>query len=111
MAKTVGVMGLRYTIPIFGILLASVTFVALLLLGYDPIITFAVLFVWIGSLLVAGLRPPEKPSVVVKPQRDDGTMRKVIENFSTPLLVTQRGTIAIANRAARRMRLRARQES
>ncbi|MEL6487071.1 MAG: ATP-binding protein [Pseudomonadota bacterium] len=103
MAKTDCIMGMRYTIPIFGILLACVTFVALLLLGLDPIIALAILFVWIGSLLVAGLRPPEKPSVVVKPQREDGTMRKVIENFSTPLLVTQRGTISIANRAARRM--------
>ncbi|MEM6857885.1 MAG: ATP-binding protein [Pseudomonadota bacterium] len=103
MAKTVGEMGMRYTIPIFGILLACVTFVALLLLGLDPIIALAILFVWIGSLLVAGLRPPEKPSVVVKPQRDDGTMRETIENFSTPLLVTERGTISIANRAARRM--------
>ena len=103
MAKTGCVMGMRYTIPIFGILLACVTFVALILQGIDAVVSLAILFVWIGSLLVAGLRPPEKPSVVVKPKREDGTMRKVIENFSTPLLVTQRGTIAIANRAARRM--------
>ncbi|MEO0871645.1 MAG: hypothetical protein AAFY19_06735 [Pseudomonadota bacterium] len=103
MARINRIMGMRYTIPIFGILLACVTFVALLLLGLDPIIALAILFVWIGSLLVAGLRPPEKPSVVVKPQREDGTLRKMIENFSTPLLVTQRGTISIANRAARRM--------
>ncbi|MEL6738135.1 MAG: ATP-binding protein [Pseudomonadota bacterium] len=103
MARINRIMGMRYTIPIFGILLACVTFVALLLLGLDPIIALAILFVWIGSLLVAGLRPPEKPSVVVKPQREDGTLRKMIENFSTPLLITQRGTISIANRAARRM--------
>ena len=96
-------MGMRYTIPIAGVLLACVTFVALLLLGYDTVIALAVLFVWIGSLLVAGLRPPEKPSVVVKQPSNDGKLRKVIENFATPLLITQRGTISIANRAARRM--------
>ena len=96
-------MGMRYTIPIAGVLLACVTFVALLLLGYDVVIALAVLFVWIGSLLVAGLRPPEKPSVVVKQPSNDSKLRKVIENFATPLLITQRGTISIANRAARRM--------
>lgn len=97
-------MDMRYTTPIAGIVLACVTFAALLLLGYDAIIALAVLFVWVGSLLVAGLRPPEKPSVIVtQPRGERDTMRKVIEGFSTPLLVTQRGTISIANRAARRM--------
>ncbi|MEO1731308.1 MAG: ATP-binding protein [Pseudomonadota bacterium] len=94
---------MRYTIPIAGVLLACVTFVALLLLGYDAVIALAVLFVWIGSLLVAGLRPPERPPVVVKQPSNDNRLRKVIENFATPLLITQRGTISIANRAARRM--------
>ncbi|MEL6239225.1 MAG: histidine kinase dimerization/phospho-acceptor domain-containing protein, partial [Pseudomonadota bacterium] len=95
---------MRYTTPIAGIVLACVTFAALLLLGYDAIIALAVLFVWVGSLLVAGLRPPEKPSVIVtQPRGERDTMRKVIEGFSAPLLVTQRGTISIANRAARRM--------
>ncbi|MEE4288672.1 MAG: ATP-binding protein [Erythrobacter sp.] len=106
-------MGARYTIPIAGIALACLTFVALLLLGYDALIALAVLFVWIGSLLIAALRPPERPTPPVGPppvserQREvrlrDATIRKVIEDFSTPLLVTERGTIAIANRAAQRM--------
>ncbi len=102
-AKTGGAMELRYTAPIAGIVLACVTFVALLLLGNDAVIALAVLFVWVGSLLVAGLRPPERPSVVVEQPRERDTMRKIIEGFSTPLLVTQSGTISIANRAARRM--------
>lgn len=102
-AKTGKAMGLRYTLPTAGIVLACVTFIALLLLEYDPVIALAVLFVWVGSLLVAGLRPPEKPSVATEQQPERDTMRKVIEGFATPLLITRRGTIAIANRAARRM--------
>ncbi len=96
-------MGSNYTIPVAGIVLACLTFVALLLSGFDAVVALAVLFVWIGSLLVAALRPPEKPTVIVKEPIEDDSMRKVIENFSTPLLVTEGGTISIANRAARRM--------
>jgi len=100
-------MGPNYTIPVAGISLACVTFVALLLSGFDAVVALAVLFVWIGSLLVAALRPPEKPAekikTVVKSPREDDTMRRMIENFDTPLLVTQGGAISIANRAARRM--------
>ena len=96
-------MGTRHTIPLAGILLALVTFAALLLLDLDPVIALAVLFVWIGSLLVASGRPPEKPTVIVREPEGRDTMRKLIENASTPLLVTERNTIAIANRAARRM--------
>ncbi len=96
-------MGKQYTIPVAGIVLACLTFVALLLSGFDAVVAIAVLLVWVGSLLVAALRPPEEPSVVVSEPRDDEIMRKVIEHFSTPLLVTQGSTISIANRAARRM--------
>lgn len=96
-------MGANYTIPVAGIALACLTFVALLISGFDAVVALAVLFVWIGSLLVAALRPPEKPNVVVNQPRDETTMRAIIENFTTPLLVTERGTISIGNRAARRM--------
>jgi len=100
-------MGPNYTIPVAGISLACITFVALLLSGFDAVVALAVLFVWIGSLLVAALRPPEKPTqkikAVVKAPGENDTMRQMIENFDTPLLVTQGGAISIANRAARRM--------
>ncbi|NBC88594.1 MAG: two-component sensor histidine kinase, partial [Alphaproteobacteria bacterium] len=58
-------MGRIDTLPVAGITLAAVTFVALLLLGIDPIVALAVLAVWVGSLLVAAIRPPEPPTVVV----------------------------------------------
>ncbi|WP_298466166.1 ATP-binding protein [uncultured Erythrobacter sp.] len=94
---------MRQTIPLVGILLALVTFVALLLLGLDPIISLSVLIVWVGSLLLAAGRPPEPESVVVPQPIGVESMRRLIENSSTPLLVTERNKIAIANNAARRM--------
>ncbi|MEL6530235.1 MAG: ATP-binding protein [Pseudomonadota bacterium] len=94
---------MRQTIPLAGILLAIVTFVALLLLGFDPVISLSVLIVWVGSLLLAAGRPPESPSVVVPQSIGIEPMRRLIENSSTPVLVTERDTISIANNAARRM--------
>ncbi|MDY7097162.1 MAG: ATP-binding protein [Pseudomonadota bacterium] len=96
-------MGASQTIPFAGIVLAVLTFLALLVLGVDPIIALAVLAVWIGSLLVAALRPPEKPSIIVQEPLERDMMRKLIENASTPFMITERNAIAIANGAARRM--------
>lgn len=96
-------MGLPNTIPIAGIMLAVVTFVAMILLGVDPIVAIAMLVVWIGSLLLAAGRPPEEPTVVVQQAFTLESMRQLIENSATPMLVTERNTIAIANQAARRM--------
>jgi two-component system phosphate regulon sensor histidine kinase PhoR len=94
---------MRQTLPLAGIFLALLTFVALLLLDFDVIIASSVLVVWVGSLLVAAGRPPEPEPVVIAQPFSRESMRQLIENSATPLLVTERNTIAIANRAARRM--------
>lgn len=96
-------MGTGQNIPIAGILLAAVTFVAMMLLGVGPVIGLSVLGVWVGSLLVASGRPPEPPKVTVQKRISLESIRDLIENSATPLLITERNTIAIANRAARRM--------
>lgn len=96
-------MGSGQNFPIAGILLAAATFVALLLLGTDVIIAVAVLTVWVGSLLVAAWRPPEPPRAKVKQRLSVESIRDLIEGSSTPLMITERNTIAIANRAARKM--------
>ncbi|KEO87056.1 histidine kinase [Erythrobacter sp. JL475] len=96
-------MGSWQTFPVAGIFLAMVAFVALLLLGTDPILSTAVIIVWIGSLLVTAGQPPEPPPVVVKPSFTRDAMRDLIENSSTPLLVTEKNLIVIANRVARKL--------
>ncbi len=96
-------MGSIKTIPVAGILLALLTSLALLGLDVDPIVTATVLLVWIGSLLIAAGRPPEVPQRKVEQSLSIDSMRGLIESASTPLLVTERNKIAIANRAARRM--------
>ena len=96
-------MGSSQNLPIAGILLAAVTFLAMLLSGVDPVVGLAVLTVWVGSLLVAAGRPPEPPKAKVKQRVSIESIRDLIENSSTPLLITERSTIAIANRAARKM--------
>jgi len=96
-------MGMGQNFPVAGILLAVVAVVAMILLGVDAEIALSVLLVWVGSLLVAAGRPPEPPKTIVKRSLDLDSIRELIENFSTPLMITERNTIALANRAARTM--------
>jgi two-component system, OmpR family, phosphate regulon sensor histidine kinase PhoR len=96
-------MGSGQNIPIAGILLALLTFGAVLSLGVDLVIGLSVLTVWVGSLLVASGRPPEPPKTDIKQPVTIDSIRDLIENSTTPLMITERSTIAMANRAARRM--------
>lgn len=91
----------RHPLPVAGMALAAVTFVALLLLGLDWIIALTVLGVWIGSLLLSAGRPPNPPLAASEPTPSIGTMSDLLENSTVPIVVTHKNTIAAANRAAR----------
>ncbi len=96
-------MGKQHPLPLAGIWLALITFAALLMLSVDLFVAGAVLVVWIGSLLLASGKPPEPPTVIVEEDLSLQSISRLIEESSTPVLVTEKDTIAVANRAARRM--------
>ena len=58
---------------------------------------------WIGSLFLISGKPPQSQAANTKKSLNLASMRELLENSSTPVLVTEKGTIAIANRAARKL--------
>jgi two-component system, OmpR family, phosphate regulon sensor histidine kinase PhoR len=96
-------MGLGQNFPVAGIILAVVTCMALMLLKLDAALALAVLLVWCGTLLVAAGRPPDPPKIKTKQKLSLESVSDLIENASTPIMVADRNTITLANRAARQM--------
>lgn len=93
----------RRAIPQTGIWLAIVTSGAMLLFGLDPVLVIAVAGLWIGSLFLVTGTPPESQVKKDKKSLSLSSMQELLENSSTPVMVTERNTIAIANRAARKL--------
>lgn len=89
--------------PQTGILLAVLTCGVMALLGLDAMLVLSVLGVWIGSLFLVTSKPPATQSTNTKSALSLSSMRELLENSSTPVLVTEKNTIAIANRAARKL--------
>jgi len=91
----------RRPLPWPGIALAAVGTLALLILGDQPWLTLAVLLLWLGSLWLAVAEPPP----VSEPKKSGGFTRdgmaELIDHSGTPLLLTEKNRIAIANQAAR----------
>lgn len=73
------------------------------MLGFDPVLVLAVLAVWVGSLFLVTSTPPESQTTKTQKSLSLTSMRELIENSSTPVLVTERNAIAIANRSARKL--------
>ncbi len=96
-------MELPKPFPTAGTLLALIACGALIGFGVEWVQALTVLIVWVGSLLLVSSRPPdvERPRNTQPFTRDN--MRDLIENSSSPLLVTEANKVVIANRAARQI--------
>ena len=96
-------MDTRRQLPTAGFMLAIASGIALLAFGIDFFLVAAVVGVWIGSLILATSSPPESTPAQREKQFSRDTIGELIENAFTPLLVIERGKIASANRAARKI--------
>ena len=83
--------------------LAVATAIALLVLGDDLLTVTLVLLVWAGSLWLVGATPPPavEPNSNGAISRD--SMSDLFEHSETPVLLTERGRVVVANLAARRL--------
>lgn len=75
----------------------------MVLFGLDLVLVTAVLAVWVGSLFLVTDTPPEAQAATKKKVLSLTSMRELVENSTTPVLVTEKNTIAIANRAVRKL--------
>lgn len=90
-------------LPALGALLAIVTALALLASGLKWPIAATILLVWLGSLWLGTARAPdtakrEKPTPFSK-----DNLRAILELSASPLILTEKGTVVIANGAARKL--------
>ena len=91
------------TFPYSGILLALIALIVMLATGVDFFLAIAVTIVWVGSLVLATSRPPNISAAPREAPFTQDNMRDLIEHSSTPLLVTERDKVALANRSARKL--------
>lgn len=93
----------RQSHPVAAILIALATGLALIALGIDPWIVLGATVLWIGTLYLANSQPP-----VQAPPESSGiisreNMGELIEHSATPLLLIERGKVAVANKSAQRV--------
>lgn len=93
----------RKPLPLPGILIALAACVGLLLLEVQFWAVLAIFGIWLGSLwLVAGKPPPPIRESNGGPL-SRASIADLIENSSTPILMTERDRITVANKSARKI--------
>lgn len=81
--------------------LALVTAVLLAVAGVSLMLVVAVLLVWTGSLWLVGARPPEPIASADRSGSLPDRMGELFEHSETPVVITDRDRVIIANHAAR----------
>lgn len=89
--------------PWSGLVLAAIACSVLLLTGFDAVAVGAVFLVWCGSLLLVGTTAPPEPEQRSNDAFSRDAMSEMIEHSETPIFVTERGRVTIANFATRKL--------
>ena len=91
----------RTSFPRYAFAIAAVTCIVLALQSGDWIAAIAVLLVWTGTVWLVAAKPPPPIERDTRQAFSHDMMGELIEHSLTPIVVTERGRIAIANEAAR----------
>ncbi|MBX7481407.1 sensor histidine kinase [Qipengyuania qiaonensis] len=87
--------------PWSGFVLALVACTILAALDVDLIYVGSVLIVWIGSLYLVAARPPQAKVAPAGPAFTRDNMADLFEQSETPVVITERDRVVIANLSAR----------
>lgn len=93
----------RQSHPVAAILIALAAGITLVTLGLDLWVAVGAVILWIGTLYLANSRPPQQPLPDRSGSISREDMGQLIEHSATPLLLVERGKVAVANRAAQRV--------
>lgn len=91
------------TVPWLGIFIATATSVAMVLAGINLWLVLGVAIVWAGSLFLVTSTPPQPSSMPTRNPFSQDSITQLMEHSATPLLMTDRNRVAIANEAARKV--------
>ena len=89
--------------PRYAFAIAAVTCLVLALQGVDWILALVLLIVWTGTVWLVAAKPPPVAERDTRPAFSHDMMGELIEHSQTPIVVTERGRIAIANDSARNL--------
>lgn len=88
-------------LPLPGLLLAATCCVVMMIIGVAPLLAAAVFLIWAGTLWLRVGSPAPPPEKAEPSALTTDRMGELFESADTPLLVTRRNRVVIANRAAR----------
>lgn len=87
--------------PGFAVAVAACIFLAIL--GVDLVYVGVLFLVWTGSLHLVSARPPENKPVATGPAFTRDNMADLFEHSETPVVITERDRVIVANLAARKL--------
>jgi two-component system phosphate regulon sensor histidine kinase PhoR len=89
--------------PWSGFALAVTVSIVLATLGIDLVYIAAILIVWTGSLFLVIAQPPDVKAAAEGPAFTRDSMADLFEHSETPVVITERDRVIIANLSARKL--------